>query len=1085
MSVDPISLGITIALTAANTALTASRKIEGQRLDDLSVTVADYGVPCNYFVGMRRFDGVPIIWAEKLREIKVKRKTKGGKLTNYEYQATFAFEVADHPCDAVTRIWFDKQLVYDMTGAGPPTLFSLKKGFVLADHLRIYLGDESQMPDPRMQATVDAEHGAGSTPAYRGKTIGVCEEIPVDKFGNRIPQLMVEAVGAATTVYPYETKATIEPQPNALWNFAFSPDGSKLVWGSNSRFEIWDVPSRTRLSHGPWGASVNLGNRIGLFRDGRIYQVSDGNDQLFQLSSDGLALAGVVCTFVGITYQQDECWVLEDGDGVEHWGTVPYSSLSNYYFDGVVHEPIAEDGFAWSPTGYLTDGHGDIWVYGRVIGIGSTTAVFKRLVDTSGITRTSPMSVTLPNAASSVVGELAGCHYVDDMFDHFVISWANGFLYSIDINAGTVTQQRSISLDGFNTPKQFACLRQDFTSIWLNNNEISLADLSTIRSVTLNNWLAQDADGIIYDAVNHALITAPQFDQEITWRYLDRVTGDGLTLQAVVETVHALAGMDAADADANLLTQNVRGYNWTQGSGQDILEPLLDLYDVDPRPHGFLLHYQPRGGAAGTALAFDNFAQPDADAAAYVFTGIGSSDLTRAIALTFADADADQEPNSARAARPLDAVDGLPQERTIDMNTLVLTAGEAKAFVDRMHRRQLFDSKPYQLALTAQQIALEPADVHTMTLPSGAVKARLKSFALDADRTMSTEWLRDDPSVAVLGTPDGAAMAGHVPEVIIIPGPSRVAILDVPLATDVHDSTVPFLYFGAGPYGSGYWPGADIAISDSGLEADFEASWAAVDSSAAMDWGVVLALPNLNALPWVIDNGSVLNVRMNNGTLSSVTESQLLEDGELNLALIGGEYIQFRTASLQGDGSYNLSGLLRGCRGTEHEIANHSLGEMFVLMNSDIGRREIGVGEIGDLDAWRAATNGRDIDGAAEVSLTFTANAHRPYAPVHGIALLDTGSGDWSISATRRTRIGGANVDGQDVPLGEVSESWSADVMDGAIVKRTITGTSLPLAYTSAQQTADWGAPQTSIEVNLYQISPALSLRGFPLNIAA
>ena len=74
----------------------------------------------------------------------------------------------------------------------------------------------------------------------------------------------------------------------------------------------------------------------------------------------------------------------------------------------------------------------------------------------------------------------------------------------------------------------------------------------------------------------------------------------------------------------------------------------------------------------------------------------------------------------------------------------------------------------------------------------------------------------------------------------------------------------------------------------------------------------------------------------------------------------------------------------------------------------------------------------------------------------------------------------------KDVPLGEASESWSADIYDGVTFKRTITGTSLPLVYSAAAQTTDFGAPVTTgFEVNLYQVDPTLSLRGYPLALAA
>jgi hypothetical protein len=66
------------------------------------------------------------------------------------------------------------------------------------------------------------------------------------------------------------------------------------------------------------------------------------------------------------------------------------------------------------------------------------------------------------------------------------------------------------------------------------------------------------------------------------------------------------------------------------------------------------------------------------------------------------------------------------------------------------------------------------------------------------------------------------------------------------------------------------------------------------------------------------------------------------------------------------------------------------------------------------------------------------------------------------------------------VPLDEPSEAYELDVLDGATVVRTIAGLSSPTApYSAAEQTADFGAPQSSVAVNVYQISSRVG-RGFP-----
>ncbi|WP_457650483.1 baseplate multidomain protein megatron, partial [Profundibacter sp.] len=53
---------------------------------------------------------------------------------------------------------------------------------------RIYDGDETQQPDP----FIEAKMGIGNAPAYRGTAYVMFEELPLEQFGNRIPQLSFE-----------------------------------------------------------------------------------------------------------------------------------------------------------------------------------------------------------------------------------------------------------------------------------------------------------------------------------------------------------------------------------------------------------------------------------------------------------------------------------------------------------------------------------------------------------------------------------------------------------------------------------------------------------------------------------------------------------------------------------------------------------------------------------------------------------------------------------------------------------------------------------------------------------------------------
>jgi len=95
------------------------------------------------------------------------------------------------------------------------------------------------------------------------------------------------------------------------------------------------------------------------------------------------------------------------------------------------------------------------------------------------------------------------------------------------------------------------------------------------------------------------------------------------------------------------------------------------------------------------------------------------------------------------------------------------------------------------------------------------------------------------------------------------------------------------------------------------------------------------------------------------------------------------------------------------------------------------------------------------------------------------VAGIRNGSGDLAIGCVRRTRIGGIWADGTDIPLNEESERYEVDILNGSTVVRTIAVTSPAANYTAAQQTADFGAPQSSVAVKVYQLSATVG-RGWP-----
>jgi hypothetical protein len=162
---------------------------EGPRLNEANVMTSVEGA--NLVRGYGRFKVAGnLIWATRLREEIVKETTKtgGGKgggggggsevtTTTYNYYANFAVGLCEGEILDVHRIWADGKLI-DLSQYT----------------YRIYKGTETQTPD----SYIEQKEGEGNVPAYRGLAYVVFEDIQINKFGNRIPQMTFEVTRRVT-----------------------------------------------------------------------------------------------------------------------------------------------------------------------------------------------------------------------------------------------------------------------------------------------------------------------------------------------------------------------------------------------------------------------------------------------------------------------------------------------------------------------------------------------------------------------------------------------------------------------------------------------------------------------------------------------------------------------------------------------------------------------------------------------------------------------------------------------------------------------------------------------------------------------
>ncbi|WP_316859840.1 glycoside hydrolase/phage tail family protein [uncultured Cohaesibacter sp.] len=165
-----------------DSSLFGSSSSEGSSLSDLTVQTSTEGSPIPRIYGRARLTG-QVIWATNLVEEVTTRKSKTGsskggigsssKTTTYSYYANFAVGLCEGEIAYIGRVWANGT-VLDLDDVT----------------YRVYRGTDTQKPD----SFIEAKQGEGKAPAYRGLAYVVFEDLPLEDFGNRIPQLAFEVV---------------------------------------------------------------------------------------------------------------------------------------------------------------------------------------------------------------------------------------------------------------------------------------------------------------------------------------------------------------------------------------------------------------------------------------------------------------------------------------------------------------------------------------------------------------------------------------------------------------------------------------------------------------------------------------------------------------------------------------------------------------------------------------------------------------------------------------------------------------------------------------------------------------------------
>ena len=525
-----------------------------------------------------------------------------------------------------------------------------------------------------------------------------------------------------------------------------------------------------------------------------------------------------------------------------------------------------------------------------------------------------------------------------------------------------------------------------------------------------------------------------------------------LTFEVVADDEPPTVGAIVTDASGGAIesdaVQQLVGFAAYGSSIKNAIEPLVDCFGVDLFDDGTVL----RSAGSELAIAIDqeelgNSADGSKQPRLHR-EQLPLSAAPAALRLTYYDLARDYQTGEARAVAGEQGGTETQQELPA-----VLGASDAKSLAQQMIGRAWASRDKLTLKLPPKQLALQPGS--ELELPFNPAlwtveKASIDGFVVVAELSPKT-------GAAAIMSGDAGRIVGNSD---IVSGPLTLALLDVPNVLGLAP-TEPTLLIAATNATSG-WKRRAVEVGFGGQTVATETA-----RSKSMLGSATTVLPPGSA-DLIDDLNSVEVVLVDPNQWLTSCGDDALAAGE-NLAVLGGELIQFGMATSLGGGRFRLAYLLRGRGGTEWACDSHVAGEVFCVVQAGaLTAVTMPMSSIG------APVSGQA--GAATTSIEFAAESVRPLSPVNLHASVET-NGDVTLSWTRRSRQGFAWVDGVDAPLGELREQYRVDINGPQCSTELLSDQ--PSLTIAASELAVLGSGAATIEVRQIgdlAVSPAAQL---------
>lgn len=1005
---------------------------DGPRLSDLSVQTSTYGADIPRVHSTIVVSG-NVLWLEnnKLRE-RVRKVSSGGKgggssaTKEYTYFATFHLGLCEGPVAGIRRIWCSDKLLYD---AGSDDLETVIAGNAFGRGWTFYKGTDDQLPTARHEADV----GVGNATGHRGLCYIEFRDFELTDYGNTLEgaQFRVELVKVSTAEAPslfknapmigdvvYSDSAIV--QTAEYVSLVRVPPNEERYWRGTVRFRTYDHSGRL-IRDELKSADIFLPSGTSTSQV-RVFALKGSKGKILISDQANDTTAGDVVLPNG--------YEIYGGNTGNQGGT---AIVNNSLFGEVAL--------------IVANSTGDYWF------IDGGAPPILRSTGANGL--------GFAFAQDASTGRIYVRFAVGQSYRMSEISTSDGSILWTSV-LGTSTQSGR-------TSHRFYC--DNGLAIIHCFAQIQLYDVSGTEAVLIDSLATTPYLG---NMDGYAPVFGRRADNGDVYRMDESLAFARESLRSVVESEVEMSGLlSAADIDATALTQEVSGYRVTGGSIRSALEPLAVAYQFDIVPSGYKLKAVPRGQSSVLTVPYTDLGATASDTPSDVFklSREMDSQLPAKTVVKYLDAAREYDIGEQASTRiNTEAVNEVESELA-----LVLGADEAAGIAEVLQARAWLERTDASFTLPPTYLALEPCDVITVQTPDADYEVLASELEYTQDGRIE---VKAKPNAAAVYTPNASGGEGNIPPGTIgVAGPSLFVPLDIPVVDETVQNAPGFVGTLTGYTGG--WPGGVVYRSP-----DNGQTW--VDLQAWSAKCTIGSTPGALAEHdgYLIDQ-SQLNVIMISGELESITRDQLLAGYNYAAYGVDGrwEIVRFQNADLQADGSYTVSDFVRGDKGTEWATGLHQPGDWLVLLG-DPDNAFIGMAAelIGIDRLYRGITQRASIDTSEDVPFTYRGVNLEPLSPVDASATRD-GSGNLTATFVRRSRLSSSWWGtGVVAPVGEATQAFEVDVLDGAAVVRTIETATEAFSYSAADQTADFGSPQSSITFRIYQLSETVG-RGYAYEV--